>query len=373
MGKIVIKKLKMVKNTSEVIYVMNEKQNKFPNFRTDLACEATIRCSHHLCNTKTEEYDKNKIRVTKTLVDQKEAEVLGKKAGVYYALDLTNTNCHDTKSCKEIEIALMEILTELLEGKGLKNKKCLVIGLGNINVTPDSLGPYVLDNIVVTRHLFELDTVNVGYSEVSGFSPGVMGSTGIETFDIIKSVVDKINVDYVIVVDALASASIARVNKTIQITDTGISPGSGVGNRRKELSIDTLGVPVLAIGVPTVVDAVTITSDSIDYLIKYLNHKAEGKESKANNLSLTETKIDYNELENVPHKVKEHLMGQVGVLEEHQIRSLIEDVLTPNGYNMIVTPKEIDADVEDLSKIIAMGINITLHESFKESYLNKNI
>lgn len=352
---------------------MNENQTKFQSFRTDLACEATIRCQENICNTQTQEYAKDKIKVTKTIIDKEDEEKIHKKSGVYYAVDISNTNFHDTKSCMEIEVALMEILSELINEKQLKNKKCLVIGLGNINVTPDSLGPYALDNIVVTRHLFELDTVNVGYSEVSGLSPGVMGSTGIETFDIIQSVIDKIKVDYVIVVDALASASIARVNKTIQITDTGISPGSGVGNKRKELSLDTLGIPVIAIGVPTVVDAVTIACDSIDYIIKYLNHKVEGKESPANNLSLTETKIDYDQVEEAPNEVKRHLMGQIGTLPEHQIKSLIEDVLTPNGYNMIVTPKEIDADVEDLSKIIAMAINITLHDSLKESYLNQNI
>lgn len=341
--------------------------NKKYNFRTDLACEALTRTVG--CETVNEEYFKEKVKITKTVVCENDEEKLSKKRGTYYALDLTDTNFHDMKSCQEIETALMEVLTELIVKYELQDKKCLVIGLGNINVTPDSLGPYALDNIVVTRHLFKMDTVNVGYNEVSALSPGVMGTTGIETFDIIKAVIEEIKVDYVIVVDALAAASISRVNKTIQVTDTGISPGSGVGNKRKELSIDTLGIPVLAIGVPTVVDAVTIASDTIEYIMKYLNHKANGNDAPANNLSLTDLPIEYDELDEAPKKMKHHLMGQVGVLENTEIRALIENVLSPNGYNMIVTPKEIDADVEDLAKIIAMGINITLHKSMKESYL----
>lgn len=345
--------------------------NKKINFRTDLACESVLRFKDEL-STISETCEKGKIKITKTFVDKNDEEKLSKKSGTYYAIELDDTNFHDMKSCQEIEIAVMEVLTELINNYQLKDKKCLVIGLGNINVTPDSLGPYVLDNIVVTRHLFKMDTVNIGYNEVSGISPGVMGTTGIETFDIIKAVVNEIKVDYVIVVDALAAASIARVNKTIQITDTGISPGSGVGNKRKELSIDTLGIPVFAIGVPTVVDAVTIAADSMDYIVKYLNQKVEGVNVPANNLSLQEAKIEYDELNEAPNNVKEHFMGQVGLLEEYQVRDLIETVLSPNGYNMMVTPKEIDADVEDLAKIIAMGINITLHDSMKETYLKNN-
>ena len=345
--------------------------NKKINFRTDLACESVLRFKDEL-STISETCEKGKIKITKTFVDKNDEEKLSKKSGTYYAIELDDTNFHDMKSCQEIEIAVMEVLTELINNYQLKDKKCLVIGLGNINVTPDSLGPYVLDNIVVTRHLFKMDTVNIGYNEVSGISPGVMGTTGIETFDITKAVVNEIKVDYVIVVDALAAASIARVNKTIQITDTGISPGSGVGNKRKELSIDTLGIPVFAIGVPTVVDAVTIAADSMDYIVKYLNQKVEGVNVPANNLSLQEAKIEYDELNEAPNNVKEHFMGQVGLLEEYQVRDLIETVLSPNGYNMMVTPKEIDADVEDLAKIIAMGINITLHDSMKETYLKNN-
>ena len=184
-----------------------------------------------------------------------------------------------------------------------------------------------------------MNNVSEGFSEVSAISPGVMGTTGIETFDIIKAVKEKIDIDFMIVVDALASNSTKRVNKTIQITDTGISPGSGVGNKRKELSEETVGIPVIAVGVPTVVDAVTITNDTINYVIDYLI-----KDTKQTN-----------------NNSKELLMGQIGLLNEEEKRALMYDILSPTGYNLMVTPKEVDEDISDLSKIIASGINFAVH------------
>lgn len=348
----------------------NNNKVAFPSFRTDLAYEASIRTGCML-DSVNEDTTCGKVKITKTIIGSLDSEHMCKKPGTYYTIDLSNTNFHDFKSSQEIELSIMETLKQLLVEESLVDKKCLVVGLGNINVTPDSLGPYVLDNIVITRHLFELDTVNVGYSVVSGISPGVMGSTGIETFDIISSVAKEIQADFIIAVDALAAASLSRVNKTIQITNTGISPGSGVGNKRKELSIDTLGIPVIAIGIPTVVDAATITSDTIEYILKYLNHKATKEESPASKLSIEPLDLNYEEVEDAPNKLKKHLMGQIGLLDDRQIKTLIEDVLTPNGFNMMVTPKEIDADIEDLAKIIAMGIDITLHKSIRDNYLKE--
>ena len=164
----------------------------------------------------------------------------------------------------------------------------------------------------------------------SVLSPGVMGTTGIETSDIIKAILDKINLDYIIVVDALKASEITRVNKTIQITNSGISPGSGVGNIRKELSKEILGIPVIALGVPTVVDAVTITSNTIEYLLNY----------DGTNKSL----------------------GNFGKLTINEKKELIDLVLTPMGLNMIVSPKEVDIDIENLSEIISGAIDHAVHE-----------
>jgi spore protease len=245
----------------------------------------------------------------------------------------------------------------------------LIVGLGNWNVTPDALGPIVCENVIVTRHLFELEpeTVDKGYRPVSALAPGVMGITGIETSDIILGVVKKTNPDFVIVIDALASRSIERVNATIQISDSGIQPGSGVGNKRKELSKKTLGIPVIAIGVPTVVDAVTIASDTIDFLIKHFGR--ELKEGNRPSRQLAPAGFTFGERkvltkEDLPDEEKRKtFLGMVGLLNDEEKRKLIKEVLAPLGHNLMVTPKEVDVFIEKMANILANGINAALHEA----------
>ena len=319
-------------------------------FRTDLAYDEVG--SEDFVKT----YEINKFKIHKLVVDKTKNEFLHKKEGVYYTIDLNKQNFHDVNTSEKIENTLACVLKEIIKDEHLENKKSLVVGLGNLNVTPDALGPYVLDNIVVTRHLFKEEVVSSNYSEVSGIAPGVMGTTGIETFDIVQSLIKKIDVDFLIVVDALCSSSIERINNTIQITNTGIKPGSGIGNKRKEISKETLGIPVIAIGIPTVVDFVTITSEIMDLVVKYLDYFY--KDKKVNFLDNS-----IKELNN--HKVnkenKEHFLGKVGLLSIDEKKELLKEVIETGGYNMVVTPKEIDIDVEDLSKIVAMAINKTLH------------
>lgn len=329
-------------------------QNKW-SVRTDLAYDVVTRTPEDIPGLIQTSEEITNIMVYKNVVGEEAEKIIGKQKGTYYTIDLSSVDFHDSKLCENVESAVAQILNRFIINKNLKYRKCLLVGLGNINVTPDALGPYVMDNVVVTRHLFKMGNVESGFTEVSAISPGVMGTTGIETFDIIDSVNQKIKADFLIVVDALASSSISRVNKVIQITDTGISPGSGVGNKRKELSYKTLGVPVIAIGVPTVVDAVTITSDAIDLVVKLLHHQLEGKKKQ--------------EIAEEPsEETKEMLMGQIGLLSEEEKKKLIQEILTPNGYNMMVTPKEVDADIEDLSKIIATGIDLALHQGLLEEF-----
>jgi spore protease len=293
---------------------------------------------------------------------------LHKKPGLYYTVDISNQDFHDNDVYERIENVLKQVIEEVIGFEAMAGGKCLIVGLGNVNVTPDSLGPYVLDNVIVTRHLFKLGTMSDGFSEVSAFAPGVMGNTGIETFDIIKSVKDEIDIDYIIAVDALAASSIARVNKTIQVTNTGISPGSGVGNKRKELSRESIGIPVIAIGVPTVVDAATITNETIDYILKFLANEMAGNNQAANALTPgSRLRMDFEKIEEPGKDIKQQFFGQVGLLSDNDKRSLIAEVLTPNGYNMMVTPKEIDADIEDLAKIISGAIDTALHKSVTHS------
>lgn len=316
--------------------------------RTDLATEAI---NNHQIDE--EERNINGINLRRVFVDENQGKKIGKKQGVYYTLDTRAIETHDNDDIANCVNVLASVIKEVMEYENIDNNaKGLIVGLGNINVTPDSLGPLVCDNVIVTRHMFLLDPdkVSQGISEVSAISPGVMGTTGIETFDIIEAVKNKIKVDYMIVVDALASRSIDRVNRTIQVTNTGISPGSGVGNRRKELSKETIGIPVIAIGVPTVVDAVTITSDTIDIIMKYMNniHK----------------RIDDVDIEDMPRpskKYREELFGNVGALSEDEKRQLIDEILTPTGFNMMVTPKEVDLDISDLTEIISKAIDKALH------------
>ncbi len=317
--------------------------------RTDLASEAIKDFQ-----IPEEEKNINGIELKRVFVDEENSGRIGKKPGVYYTIDTRAIETHVNDDIVNCENVLANVIKEVMEFENIKNEdKGLIVGLGNINVTPDSLGPLVVDNVIVTRHMFMINPskVSPGIREVSAIAPGVMGTTGIETFDIIEAVKSKIDVDYMIVVDALASRSIDRVNKTIQITNTGISPGSGVGNRRKELSKETIGIPVIAIGVPTVVDAVTITSDTIDIIMKYMNN-------------LHRNKPEEIDIENTPRPNKEYreeLFGNVGALSEEEKRQLIDEILTPTGFNMMVTPKEVDLDISDLTQIISKAIDQALH------------
>ena len=304
--------------------------------RTDLAYDEKNK-DNKVLNEEVEVIDN--IKVYTHIIDESTSKDICKNKGTYHTIDLTDVDIDDTATCIKLEKVFARVLIRMIEKMNLKNKKCLVVGLGNMNITPDALGPSVIDNIIVTRHLYELDKISEGFSNVCAISPGVMGTTGIETYDIISSVVKKIDCDFVIAVDALATSAIKRVNKTIQITNSGINPGSGVGNKRKELSKKTLGVPVIAIGVPTVVDSVTVTHDIMEQLLIHLKR--------------------INEVE---------FLGEFGSLDENMKRSLIKDILEPSGYNMMVTPKEIDEVLGDLTKIIANGIDLSLHEGLFNGY-----
>ena len=231
---------------------------------------------------------------------------LGKPQGIYITLEGENMAGNDGGFHEEMSNHLAKRLTKLLLGR----KRLLFIGLGNGEVTPDALGPLVIKNLFVTRHLKGWKEVE-GCPVVAALAPGVMAQTGMETLEIIRGVVDETRPDMVIVVDALAARSIKRLNRTIQISDAGIHPGSGVGNHRCRLNHETLGVPVIAIGVPTVVDAATIVYDAI---------------------------------------------GQTE-LEEDQVQDLREQ-MAPGLNTMFVTPKDIDETVKKVSYTISEALNI---------------
>ncbi|MBU5455483.1 GPR endopeptidase [Caproiciproducens sp. MSJ-32] len=274
------------------------------------------------------------------------AKIMCKPEGLYITIEVPKLKNTD----QELRDEISQLLAKEIKGMGYNDKhtKTLIVGLGNWKVTPDSLGPKVIDRVMVTRQFFvnynkdEDETV----ANVSALSPGVMGLTGIETGEIIKGIVEKTKPDLVVAVDALASRKMERVNTTIQITDTGINPGSGLGNRRIGLNKDYLGVPVLAVGVPTVVDAATMISDTMDMIIGSMKDKAiVGGEF-------------YSLLDDISREEKYHL---------------IKEVLEPYMPNVVVTPKEIDLIIDDLSIIIANGLNIALHHGIDLKDVNRYI
>ncbi|ENY8692236.1 TPA: GPR endopeptidase [Clostridioides difficile] len=308
--------------------------------RTDLALEASEMCEKSqegssIPGVKIETKELENCIVTKVeVIDRQGAEIMNKDIGKYITLESNLMKFDDDESREEMISYLKEELVDIF-GQD-KNKKTLVIGLGNRNITSDALGPKSVSKTLVTRHLFK--NYNKDYdddfTEVSALSPGVMGVTGIETSEIVKSLVEKVKPDRVVAIDALASRKMERVNSTIQISTAGISPGGGVGNTRKSLTKETLGVEVIAIGVPTVVDAATLTIDVLDMAIDNLIAQSE------------ETESFYEMLKKLKEEEKYHL---------------IKDSLDPYDKNLIVTPKDIDDTIENLSIIISEGLNRSLH------------
>lgn len=338
----------------------------------DLAQERDASSRQQLKGFKVKEYEQDGIKVQTMDIDEEGAKLSGKKAGRYLTLETQGIRQQDSALQEKVINLFAKEFSAFLDYLGIQqDASCLIVGLGNWNVTPDSLGPLVTESLLVTRHLFKLQPENVeeGYRPVSALSPGVMGLTGIETSDIIQGVIDRSKPDFVIAVDALASRAIDRVNSTIQISDSGIHPGSGVGNKRKELSKETLGIPVIAIGVPTVVDAVTITSDTIDYILKHFGREMKD-DSPSRSLvpaGMTFGKRKVLTEEDLPdEQQRKSFLGIVGSLGEDEKRQLIYEVLAPLGHNLMVTPKEVDSFIDDMANVIANGLNTALHEKVSQ-------
>lgn len=308
------------------------------NFRTDLAMERTsmYKKANKLENidgieTQDEEIDKN-IKVNRVNITNKNGEeAIGKKMGVYVTIDFKNLKIADDDEIQKGSEVLSRELKKIIDAHIQNKDDIMVVGLGNIYVTPDSLGPKVINEIDVTRHIIKYlpQYVDENTRPVTAISPGVLGTTGIETYEILKGIVDNVKPKLLIVIDALSSRSIERISSTIQISDTGIVPGAGVGNTRQEISEETLGIPVIAMGIPTVVESAVLVNDCLDLLIQKLQNEAKS------NVFLNQ-------------------------LKEEDNYEKIKDVLNPQDYNMIVTPKEIDDLIENMKDVVARGINMSL-------------
>ncbi|SCI62972.1 GPR endopeptidase [Intestinibacter bartlettii] len=308
------------------------------SIRTDLALEATEICEEQSTALDGVVVDTKELEdctiTTVEIINEIGSKIMNKEIGKYITLESDLMKFDDDDSREKVINYLKDELIEIFGTD--QSKKTLIIGLGNWNITSDALGPRAVSKTLVTRHIFK--NYNKDYdddfSEVAALSPGVMGITGIETVEIVKSIVDKIKPDRVVAIDALASRKMDRVNSTIQISTGGIAPGGGVGNKRKALDKSYLGVDVIAIGVPTVVDAATLTLDVLDLAID----------------NLIEVSQENSEFYKMLTKLKEE--------EKYQ---LIKDSLEPYDKNLIVTPKDIDETIENLAIIISEGLNRSLH------------
>ena len=330
----------------------HEVDMKSKNVRTDLAIEL-------LKGTKT--LDDENVKITSIDLKTEDAKKIGKKEGTYITIEFTDITDYDNK--KKVKTIFIEELKKLLKKQKIKDDDiCLVIGLGNEKSTPDSLGPLVLQKVLVTNHLYLYSDLEEGYRRVCKFLPGVTGETGIETSDMVKELINTIKPKFIIIVDALASSTIEKVNKTIQMTDAGISPGSGIGNKRKEISKDIMGIPVIAIGVPTVVDAASIVNDTINYMYEHFAYQKDNYNNPKNKLTFNVNYIKYGKKTKIKVEDRKKLLGIVGTLNEEETKRLIYEILTPIGYNLMVTPKEEDFIIEKLSELISEGINHSLHK-----------
>lgn len=310
------------------------------NFRTDLALERrdlfkkANNIENEVQGIETEEEESGeKLKTTRVKVlDKQGEEAIGKPIGTYITIDVKGLKIANEEEIQKASEVVTKELKSLI-GKHIDEKApILVVGLGNLYVTPDALGPKVINEIDITRHLLQYmpEVLDENTRPVSAVSPGVLGTTGIETQEILKGIIDNIKPQLIIIIDALASRSIERISSSIQLADTGIVPGAGVGNARKELTEATLGVPVIAMGIPTVVEAATIAADSLTLFIQKVQEQAQSND----------------------------FLNQ---LQEEDKYEMIKEVLAPSDYNFIVTPKEIDGLIENMKDIVARGINFAIN------------
>ncbi len=331
-------------------------------FRTDLISEEK---TGNLANEDfvKKEYTIKKIKVEELEIKESGAKKLNRKPGLYRTIYFDDVTDKDHYQC--VEEVFTETLKKFLSACGIgEDDSALIVGLGNKNSTPDALGPKVIEQVLVTRHLFLIGEVEKGYRNTSALSPNVTGTTGIETGQLIKSVIEEVKPDFLIIIDALKANNMDRITKTIQLSNTGIIPGSGVGNHREELSKESLKIPAIVIGVPTIVDLVTIVSDTIHYLYRHFSYQVDHQNSAKLKL-IPQNKQDYKDYpDTLTTEEKTAILGSVGNLEEEDLKNLITEVLVPIHYNLMVTPKEIDFTIEKLSLLLGQGINKSLHEHF---------
>lgn len=290
---------------------------------TDLALEAR-ELNPQIPGITEENEEIEDISISRIKIENQDAaQRIGKAMGRYITIDAPRLTERDKGVYHDVSTKIASEITRLM-GQISEKATILIIGLGNRYITPDSLGPRVAEKVYVTRHITQYmpEAIDGELRAVCSIAPGVLGVTGLETFEVAKGLAERLKPDLIIAIDSLASRRAARINTTVQLTDTGISPGSGVGNNRQGLTPETLGAPVLAIGIPLVVYASTISQDTISLI---------ADETGRHN-------------------------------DEERLLQLAEKVISEHMGPMIVTPKDIDSIVEEMSGIVATAINIAVHD-----------
>ncbi|MBQ2113868.1 MAG: GPR endopeptidase [Selenomonadales bacterium] len=313
-------------------------------FRTDLALEAREMMAQEVRSSvsgiEVNERKTGDVKVTRVRIEtEAAARALGKKQGTYVTLEMQGGIGGDAQA----ERQLIDLLAREVQSMIPQEGTVLVVGLGNRSSTPDALGPRTVEGVFVTRHMREMmtDEALEGVRSVCSFAPGVLGVTGIETAEILRGVAEHVQPAVVIAVDALASSSSERVATTVQLSDTGIHPGSGVGNRRCGIDKETMGVPVIAIGVPTVIYASTIALDVL------------------------------HGLENTGQVACRFARGER--VTEDRRRAILRDNMPERLSRLMVTPRDIDSLIADMARIIARSINKALYPSMTEDSQSRTL
>ncbi|OWZ83131.1 GPR endopeptidase [Natranaerobius trueperi] len=341
---------------------MSDKERQFQsNIRTDLAIEAKEMIAPQqekdIPGVESSSYEEEGVSIDHISITTPQAErAMNKTMGNYVNIEAPGLREKNTDLQDEVSNIVARELQKI--AKFDDNTELLVVGLGNWNVTPDAIGPKVVEDLVITRHLKRLvpEKLGPGFRSMAGVAPGVMGITGVETGEIIKGIVEQVKPNMILAIDALAARNLERLNTTVQIADNGIHPGSGVGNKRMGITEDSMGVPVVAMGIPTVLDATTLVSNTMELV----NNNAQNQpQSPQNNPSRG---VDPSQINT----------GQGGLGKPN--KQVINQALSPfsgEGQTLMVTPKEVDRFVDDISEVLAGGINVAVHPRVAEESAGK--
>ncbi|MFJ7732663.1 GPR endopeptidase [Lysinibacillus sp. NPDC097231] len=290
-----------------------------------------------------EDRNAGRVKITDVLVSAEGEKQIGKKKGQYITLSVPTLNLNDHDGFEQLENELLVNFKKMHESMSWKeDDKILIIGLGNRTITPDAIGPYLID------HLHSLDVIDAKFVM---YAPGVTGQTGYETGEFVAALAERLQPKLIIVVDALATRASNRLCKTIQLTNTGIHPGSGVGNQRKEISYEMLGIPVTAIGIPTVVDAPVLIADAVENMIRSIAARVEERSKPSSKLSLSSWQPDINK--EVDMSLVKPIFGEWATWSKEERQQLFEETFAGSHTQLMVTPKEADYWIDKYAKLVS--------------------